>query len=242
MIGYGANAYDGLGFEVVTFALSGEDLWKGLEVTLGDIETDDELFMQVSSNLKYYYDPSEPPGSRLKAVYFNGLPIDPTAVYTIGTNWMVKQYLDMLNAMYGLGMTVLNYSELHFGEFGLVFDYVANQQVLGGHLTPGRIVAVAPMTAKNNTAPPPMVKIVSTGPNPFTDNSTVVVEAAEAAPLQVKVYDIMGREVAVLADGYVQAGLHSAVFNANTLPAGMYFCRLFMLDGSVQTVKMLKVR
>lgn len=242
MIGYGANLDDGPGFEVVTFALSGYDLWVGLETTLGDIESDDELFMQVSSNLKYYYDPSQPAGSRLQAVYFNGQPIDPTAVYTIGTNWMVKQYLDMLNNMYGLGMTVLNYDEAGFGEFGLVLDYVANLQVLGGHLTPGRIVAVAPMTAKNNTAPPPMVKIVSAGPNPFTDNSTVVVEAAEAASLQVKVYDIMGREVAVLADGYVQAGLHSAVFEANALPAGLYFCRLFMHDGSVQTVKMLKAR
>jgi 5'-nucleotidase / UDP-sugar diphosphatase len=242
MIGYGANEYDGPGFEVVTFALSGYDLWVGLETTLGDIESDDELFMQVSSNLKYYYDPSKPAGARLQAVYFNGLPIDPSAIYTIGTNWMVKQYLDMLNAMYSLGMTVLDYDEAGFGEFGLVLDYVANLQVLGGHLTPGRIVAVAPMTAKNNTSPPPMVKIVSTGPNPFTDNSTVVVEAAEAAPLQVKVYDIMGREVAVLADGYVQAGMHSAVFEANALPAGMYFCRLFMIDGSVQTVKMLKAR
>lgn len=242
MIGYGANLEDGPGYLVATFSLSGYDLMVGLETTLGDIETDDELFMQVSSNLEYRYDPSQPAGSRLQAVYFQGQPLDPYATYTIGTNWMVLEYLKMLNLMYGLGITIIDPQYEDYGEFALVLNYIMTQGTLGGRRTPGRVVAVAPMTAKNNTAPPPMAKIAEAGPNPFSDNTTILVETEEGAPLQVKVYDVMGREVATLIEGYVTSGRHSAVFQAGTLPSGLYFCRLFMADGRVQTVKMLKTR
>ena len=240
MLGYGMNEYDYIGYEVVTFSLSGEDLCKGLEFTLSDIETDDEYFMQVSSNLQYYYDPSKPAGSRLQAVYFNGAPIDMEEEYTIGTNYMVYYFLEMMNQE-GLGITILNPVPQQFGEFGFVLSSLIGQQ-LGGHRTPGRIVAVAPMTAMNNTTPPPMAKIVSAGPNPFFDNTSVLVETSEDAPLQVKVYDVMGREVATLMDGYSSAGQYNAVFEAHTLPAGLYFCRLFMADGQVQTLKIVKSR
>jgi 5'-nucleotidase/UDP-sugar diphosphatase len=242
MIGYGANVEDGIGFLAVTFKLTGMDLMIGLETTLGDIETDDELFMQVSSNLQYTYDPSQSPGARLQAVYFQGQPLDPTATYTIGTNWMVKQYLDMLNAMYSLGITIMDYEELEVGEFALVLNSIIAQQTLGGHRTPGRIIATAPATAKNPTAPPPMAKILSTGPNPFSDQSVIAYETADAALVLIKAYDRIGREVAVIHDGVVGAGMHSAVFDAAQLPTGLYFCRMFLADGSVQVVRMIKIR
>ncbi len=242
MIGYGANTVDGIGFETVRFSLSGMELWIGLETALGDIESDDELFMQVSSNLKYYYDPSKAPGERLQAVLFQGQPIDPFEEYTIGTNWMVLQYLLMLNDLYNLGITIGNEYYPGVGEFALVFGYVANLQVLGGNHTPGRVVAVAPATAQNPTAPPPMAKIRSTGPNPFADQTVITYETADAMPVTIKVYDMIGREVAVLRDGVVNPGVQSAVFNAAGLPSGMYFCRMFLPDGNVQSVKMLKTR
>lgn len=242
MIGYGANLEDGPGYLAATFSISGYDLMVGLETTLGDIETDDELFMQVSSNLKYSYDPTQPAGSRLLDVYFQGQPLDPYAIYTVGTNWMVLEYLKMLNQMYSLGITVIDVQYEAYGEFALVLNYIMTQGTLGGRRTPGRVVAVPPMKANNNTAPPPMAKITEAGPNPFRDNATILVETEEATPLQVKVYDVLGREVATLIEGYVSGGRHSAVFQAGTLPSGLYFCRLFMADGRVQTIRMIKTR
>lgn len=242
MIGYGANEVDGIGFLAVTFKLTGLDLMIGLETTLGDIESDDELFMQVSSNLQYTYDPSLPPGSRLQAVYFQGQPLDPTATYTIGTNWMVKQYLDMLNLMYGLNITILDYQELEVGEFALVLNSIIGQQTLGGHRTPGRIIATAPVTAKRPTGPPPMAKIRAAGPNPFTDRAVIEFETADMTPVLIKAYDRLGREVAVIHDSVVGAGVYSAVFDAAQLPSGLYFCRMFLTDGSVQVVRMIKLR
>ncbi|MFA6234668.1 MAG: 5'-nucleotidase C-terminal domain-containing protein [Bacteroidota bacterium] len=242
MIGYGANKDDGLGYHVVTFALSGYDLMVGLETALADIQTDDEMLLQVSSNLKYYYDPSQPVGSRLQAVYFRNQPLDPAAIYTIGTNWMVAQYLEMLNQMQNLGITILDYQETEVGEFGLVLNYIMSQQSIGSPRTPGRIVAASQMTAMNPSAPPPMAKIHSAGPNPFSEQSILTFETADSMPLVIKVYDTVGREIAVLRDGMVQAGMHSVVFSAVTLPPGMYFCRMFLPDGSVQSVKMVKSR
>jgi 2',3'-cyclic-nucleotide 2'-phosphodiesterase (5'-nucleotidase family) len=240
MIGYGANPDDALGFHIVKFSLTGYDLMVGLEATLADIETDDELFMQVSSNLKYYYDPSQPVGGRLQAVYFQNQPLDPTATYTIGTNWMVAQYLELLNMMNNLGITMIDYQETLDGEFGIVLNYIMTQGSIGSRRTPGRIVAVTNKLANNPTTPPPMAKIHSAGPNPFVDQSVLTLETTEAMPLVIKVYDTVGREVAVLRDGIAQAGVQSVVFNAAALPSGMYFCRMFLPDGSVQYTKLIK--
>ena len=44
--------------------------------------------------------------------------------------------------------------------------------------------------------------------------------------VSLKVYDVVGREVAVLEDGVVDPGFRSASFNAAALSSGVYFCRL----------------
>jgi len=57
----------------------------------------------------------------------------------------------------------------------------------------------------------------------------------------LKVYDITGREVAVLVDGVMSAGRHEVSFDAAGLPSGTYFCQLRQ-NGRAQTVKFLVVR
>ena len=47
-----------------------------------------------------------------------------------------------------------------------------------------------------------------------------------AASVRVVVYDVLGREVAVLADSPVEAGRHEVVFEAGSLPAGVYLVRM----------------
>jgi hypothetical protein len=42
----------------------------------------------------------------------------------------------------------------------------------------------------------------------------------------LKVFDVLGREVATLVDGELNPGEHSVVFNAKGLASGVYFCRL----------------
>jgi hypothetical protein len=44
--------------------------------------------------------------------------------------------------------------------------------------------------------------------------------------VRLLVYDGLGREVAVLVDGTVEAGRHTALWDATGMPSGMYVYRL----------------
>lgn len=64
-------------------------------------------------------------------------------------------------------------------------------------------------------------------PNPFNPTTTIEFSLAEKSKVLLKVYDILGREVALLLNGEFDAGiLHQVKFDASQLPSGMYFYRL----------------
>lgn len=48
----------------------------------------------------------------------------------------------------------------------------------------------------------------------------------ERREISLRVFDILGKAVAVLADGIRDAGSHTVTFNATGLPTGVYFCQL----------------
>ncbi len=63
-------------------------------------------------------------------------------------------------------------------------------------------------------------------PNPFNPSTTIRFALASDAHVRLAVYDILGREVARLADGLHQAGYHTFVWNAQQAASGLYFARL----------------
>lgn len=63
---------------------------------------------------------------------------------------------------------------------------------------------------------------VSAAPNPFSDQTTISFGVGASADARVTVYDALGREVAVLADGPFVSGRHEVSFDASGLPAGVY--------------------
>ncbi|PAP78591.1 glycoside hydrolase [Rubrivirga marina] len=70
------------------------------------------------------------------------------------------------------------------------------------------------------------VRLLSTAPNPFSTSTRVSYELREAADVSLAVYDLLGRRVAVLADGPEAAGAHTATFEARGLASGTYLVRL----------------
>lgn len=78
-------------------------------------------------------------------------------------------------------------------------------------------------------------------PNPFTTSTTLTYSLDEAATVTLTVYDVLGREVAVLEDGPRPAGRHTTRWAAPQLPAGVYVVRLTAGDFSA-TRKALLVR
>ena len=73
-------------------------------------------------------------------------------------------------------------------------------------------------------------------PNPFNP-TTVIPFVTSGEGVEVKVYDTLGREIRTLAEGVLPPGYHEVTFDAEDLPAGVYYCRF--QSGAVQDVKPL---
>ncbi len=82
---------------------------------------------------------------------------------------------------------------------------------------------------------PVVFQLMQNYPNPFNPTTTINYQLANSSHVVLKVYDILGREVATLVSGLQAAGSHSIVFNASNIASGVYFCRLSATgqDGAV---------
>ncbi|MEW6511446.1 MAG: glycosyl hydrolase family 18 protein [Bacteroidota bacterium] len=78
-------------------------------------------------------------------------------------------------------------------------------------------------------------------PNPFNPSTVIRYEIPEPERVRLTVYDLLGREVAVLVDGYLPVGAHTAVWTARDVASGVYFCRL-QSGAHTGTIKMLVQR
>lgn len=78
-------------------------------------------------------------------------------------------------------------------------------------------------------------------PNPFTDATTLAYVLTQSSSVRLTVYDVLGREVAVLVDGARTAGSHEVRFHAAGLPSGLYVARL-QSGREVQTVRLTLAR
>jgi GH18 family chitinase len=98
------------------------------------------------------------------------------------------------------------------------------------------------------------VELLQNYPNPFNPETTIEytipVKTRRGEPLQkvtLKVYDLLGREVATLVDEYKQAGTYNITFNARHLersreiPSGAYFYRL-QTDSYSETKKFVLMK
>jgi hypothetical protein len=63
-------------------------------------------------------------------------------------------------------------------------------------------------------------------PNPFNPGTVVPFELASAGPVRLAVYDVTGRQVALLANTTMAAGRHSVAWDASGLPSGVYVIQL----------------
>lgn len=78
-------------------------------------------------------------------------------------------------------------------------------------------------------------------PNPFNPSTQIPFMLAEAGPVTLEVFDVLGRRVALLADGELPAGAHVRPFDAGGLAGGVYMYRL-TASGSTLTRKMSLLR
>jgi hypothetical protein len=78
-------------------------------------------------------------------------------------------------------------------------------------------------------------------PNPFNPTTNIEFQIADFGFVSLKVYDILGNEVATLTNEFKPAGNYQVEFNAGDLTSGVYFYTL-NTEGFIQTKKLLLMK
>lgn len=79
-------------------------------------------------------------------------------------------------------------------------------------------------------------------PNPFNPSTTISWQSPLGSWQTIKLFDVLGREIECIVDGYYEAGPHSTLYIANSsLPSGVYFYQLKAGD-FIQTKKMIYLK
>ncbi|WP_069131013.1 T9SS type A sorting domain-containing protein [Rhodohalobacter halophilus] len=82
------------------------------------------------------------------------------------------------------------------------------------------------ITQNREHAPSGNVELRQNYPNPFNPSTNVVFYLPEQQPVKVGVYNIVGQQVALLADDNFSQGEHSISWNASEMPSGVYIVQL----------------
>lgn len=86
---------------------------------------------------------------------------------------------------------------------------------------------ITPTSAESdNSTDPEFVALEQNYPNPFNPTTTITVNLAQEASVSLRVFDMRGRELAVLLEGTMPAGTWQATFEGGELPSGVYVYQL----------------
>jgi subtilisin family serine protease/photosystem II stability/assembly factor-like uncharacterized protein len=96
-------------------------------------------------------------------------------------------------------------------------------------------------SGKPVSSEPQILELSQNYPNPFNPITTIEYRVLEAGFVSLKVYDVLGREVATLVSGFQEPGAYRVDFNASRLASGVYFYRL-QIGRASATKKMIVVR
>lgn len=119
-----------------------------------------------------------------------------------------------------------NNTKVYSNNSGLLWDYIYETGFIEHNKT--NLTAKKEITAKNF-------------PNPFNPTTVISYSVPFDANVSVKIYDILGRNVATLFDGFEKAGTYSKQFNASNLASGVYFYRITAASGASKFEKVMKM-
>jgi hypothetical protein len=98
-----------------------------------------------------------------------------------------------------------------------------------------------PTDVKDKPVLPKEYKLLQNYSNPFNPSTKIGYELPNAGFVELKVFDVLGNEVANLVNGEMNAGRHEITFNAKNLSSGMYFYRI-KAGNFVKTMKMILMK
>jgi hypothetical protein len=121
---------------------------------------------------------------------------------------------------------------------GTSYTYTLRAVSLDGNSSELATVSAVP---SYNTAAVTEYALRQNFPNPFNPTTSIAVDLVEAGNVSLKVYNLMGQEVADLVSSPMNSGRHIVNFNAKDLSSGIYLYRL-SVNGFVAEKKMLLMK
>jgi uncharacterized delta-60 repeat protein len=144
-------------------------------------------------------------GEVLDSLRYDGPANDEDVAYDIA--------LDTAGNIYITGYTV----PLGGGDYSSQSSDYITLKYAGGHL-------VKKSVSGNNN--PFAFRLYQNYPNPFNPSTTLKFSVPYAGPVNLTVYDVLGKEVDVLVDQYMTAGEYSVAFKGSNIASGIYFYKL----------------
>ncbi len=96
-------------------------------------------------------------------------------------------------------------------------------------------------TATDGIENPVVYKLSQNYPNPFNPSTTISYQITSAGNVEIKIYDVLGKEIMTLVNENKSAGKHNITFDASSLTSGVYFYRIITANFS-ETRKMLLLK
>jgi len=148
-------------------------------------------------------------------------------------------YFDPLNRY---NIDYYNFNSADIFEDKLLFAYESNKQGGTGYDIWANVQRLDGIDFEPELYLPPVNDDVlhQNFPNPFNSKTSIAYEIHSFHKVNLAIFDILGREVKVLADQYQEKGVYVLDFDASDLPSGFYYCRLKAFKTSV--IKMLLIK
>jgi hypothetical protein len=150
----------------------------------------------------------------------------------IATN---DQYTPFLTSD-GNGGAIIAWWDFRAGPYSVDADIYAQQVSSNGQL------GVVTDAERDNSSLPESFHLNQNYPNPFNPSTKISWQSPVGSWQTIKLFDVLGREIETIVEGYFDAGSHSTLYIVNSsLPSGIYFYQL-RAGNYVQTKKMIMLK
>jgi hypothetical protein len=121
---------------------------------------------------------------------------------------------------------------------GVTYSYTLWAVDLGGTREELRTISATPRAAPVEIRE---YALAQNYPNPFNPSTLITFDLKDAGTASLKVYNLIGQQVAELVSGEQTSGRHTVMFSGDKLPSGVYIYRL-SVNGFVSEKKMLLMK
>ncbi len=167
-----------------------------------------------------FFDDEWDTSGEIRVQYEEGLPM----VYTI----YEQEFLGDSEELVAISREDHSYNDQNQLTQILYVDLIMDEEEEVEEEVTGRVI-LSYSSVSTSVEPDSRPEVFSLGnayPNPFNPVTVVPFQAGSAGYVSIKVYDMLGRYVATLADDNYPAGHHNVQFDASGLSSGVYMLRM----------------